>query len=465
MNTPLYSLEAEQATLGAILAAPEKLDQVKNAISPGDFYFSKNSQIFSAILDMAVAGKQVDLVTVALTLRDRGQLDGVGGAGFLSDLYDAVGLAGNAPYYAQLVKNSSINRQFHILGKRLATACISGNGEVAGIIEEIKNLSVRKSRLDSTLPILEVDEFLAQDFPEKRVILRPWLNEFSLVLIYGPRGVGKSMFSLSLLAAIVSGKSFGPWKVENPVNCLYLDGEMPPQDTAERLKYFSGENNKKLLIYNDAYVTSLGSTGANLLNDDWRKAMKDILLMNNIKLWAADNIASLAPGIDENSKQDWDPINKWFLELRAAGITTIFLHHANKEGGQRGTSGREDNVDISVSLDFPRGYQKEDGARFVCRFEKARLKHSDLHLISDIEFWLQRDDDDRQVWSWNTVKQQTKGRVLKMLDDGLTPNDIAEELRISKSRVSQIKAGCLREGLISENGKITQTGFLWLTKN
>jgi putative DNA primase/helicase len=116
-----------------------------------------------------------------------------------------------------------------------------------------------------------------------------------------------------------------------------------------------------------------GLPRANLIDDDWRKMMKALLLANGIKLWVADNIASLAPGIDENSKQEWDPVNQWLLELRFAGITTIFLHHANKDGGQRGTSGREDNIDISILLDWPSGYTGGDGCKFVAKFKKARL--------------------------------------------------------------------------------------------
>jgi putative DNA primase/helicase len=219
---------------------------------------------------------------------------------------------------------------------------------------------------------------------------------------------------------------------------------MVQQDAAERfVSLIEGEAKTKLFIYSDAYANSLGIPGANLLDEDWRRGMKEILLGNNVKVWVVDNIASLAPGIDENSKQDWDPINKWFLELRFAGITTIFLHHANKDGRQRGTSGREDNIDISILLDKPKNYVPEEGARFVVKFEKARIRHEDLPLISDTEFVLQPDGEGRQVWNWGNLKGQNKVQVMKMLDEGMSANEIAEELQLSRGRVSQIKAGAV----------------------
>jgi putative DNA primase/helicase len=241
---------------------------------------------------------------------------------------------------------------------------------------------------------------------------------------------------------------------------------MPPQDTVERLKFLTnGARKEKLFVYSDAYLSSLGIPGANLLNEEWRQAVQKILLHKGVKVWVADNIASLAPGIDENSKQDWDPINQWFLELRAAGITTIFLHHANKDGRQRGTSGREDNIDISVRLERPKNYTPENGARFVAKFEKARIRHDDLHLINDTEFSLETRKDGSYIWTSGGLKKQHKTQVIKMFDEGMTAKDIAEELKLTKGRVSQIKCKAVEEGLLSKKGKLTETGFLYLQKH
>ncbi|MGO9622276.1 MAG: AAA family ATPase [Desulfobaccales bacterium] len=313
--------------------------------------------------------------------------------------------------------------------------------------------------------IYEVSDFLKLDLKPKRSILHPWVSEYSIIMIYGPRGVGKTMLVIGLLDSITSGAPFGPWEMLTPCRCLYLDGEMPPQDTADRFKFLAnGHRKEKLFIYSDAYANSLGIPGADLLNEEWRQAMKDILQKKRIRLWAVDNIASLAPGMDENSKQEWDPINKWFLDLRAAGITTVFLHHANKSGGQRGTSGREDNIDISVLLERPQNYTPEQGARFVAKFEKARIKHSDLHLIGDTEFSIETAEDGSYVWTFASVKKQTKVEVLRMLDEGMAAKDIASSLKITEARVSQIRGKALKDGLITETGKLTQSGFQWLQK-
>lgn len=316
--------------------------------------------------------------------------------------------------------------------------------------------------------ICDVSTFIAIEFPEKHNIIKPWLSESTINMIYGPRGVGKTMFVFGVLCAATTGIPFGPWQVNTTIPCLYLDGEMAPQDTQKRLSRFPSLKNKDrqpLIIYSDAHMNQYGLPRANLLDEEWRKVMKQLLLANNIKLWIADNLASLAPGIDENSKQEWDPVNQWFLELRFAGINTTFLHHANKDGGQRDTSGREDNIDISILLDRPKNYVPEDGARFIVKFQKARIEHKYLPLITETEFVLETDEQENYFWTFGAMKKRNKAQVIKMLDKGLAGKDIAEELGIDRSRVSQIKGEAVKDGLITKEGKLTQSGFAWLQKN
>ena len=187
--------------------------------------------------------------------------------------------------------------------------------------------------------------------------------------------------------------------------------------------------------------------------------MKSILLTRKVKLWVIDNIASLASGIDENSKKDWDPVNHWLLELRFAGIASLMLHHLSKEGTQRGTSAREDNLDISLMLKAPHDYSPEDGARFIVHFTKSRVSTKDLPLISDIELKLTEDEHGQGVWTYKNVRREAKIEVLRMIDEERSNKAIMETLGISKGRVSQIRKEAVNESLLDKNGKLTQTGF------
>ena len=308
--------------------------------------------------------------------------------------------------------------------------------------------------------VIEAKDFIALNIPPRKVHLAPWLIEASINMICGPRGIGKTMLAFSIIESVARGAAFGPWAAGESANVLYLDGELTMADISERTAYFVQQNYlSKLYIYSDHYGNHLGLPSANLLDEDWRKAMKELLLDKNIKLWCVDNIASLAPGIDENSKKDWDPINKFFMELRFAGIGTAFVHHTGKEGQQRGTSGREDNIDISLMLDYPKNYSRENGCNFIAKFTKARIRHRDLYLIADTEFALFEDSQGSHVWTFNNVKTGNKFAILEMIDKGMTQKDIADSLGLDKSYVSRIKSQAEKDGYIGANGKLTQSGF------
>lgn len=476
----LENIEAEQSVLGAILVRPGMLSPVSEIIKPTDFYREPHRHIYQAMLDLSGRGEPVDLVTVTALLKERGQLEKVGGPVFLAGLSEEVGFATNAEHYAEIVQKKALVRKIQATTQQISNQCQKPIGNMGDfldwaesqIFEVTQSYNGRNRRgsislMEINKTIFNIPDFLKKKFAPKKTILHPWVKEYQIIMIYGPRGVGKSMFVISLLVSIVSGNCFGPWETINPVNCLYLDGEMVQQDTAERFASLVNGNliKEKLFIYSDSYANSLGIPGANLLDGEWRKAMKEMLLEKDIKIWVADNIASLAPGIDENSKQDWDPINKWFLDLRFAGITTIFLHHTNKEGGQRGTSGREYNIDVSILLDRPKNYVPEDGARFIARFEKARIPHQDLPLIADTEFCLEAEGDRSYIWTFGAVKKQNKVQVIKMLGEGISAKDIAEELGITQGRVSQLKREAVIDGLVTDTGKLTQTGSLYVSKN
>jgi len=309
--------------------------------------------------------------------------------------------------------------------------------------------------------IISYADFCNMKIPVRKIFLEPWLAEQMIVLITGYRGTGKTWFALSLLVAIANGQDLGPWVNTGMGACLYLDGEMVVQDVQDRLKalYAGASLQKQLYIYSEAYANQMGLPRANLLNEEWRNFVKKILLNLKIKVFCIDNISSLSPGADENSKQDWGPVNSWLLELRFAGITTILLHHTNKDGGQRGTSAREDNIDTSILLKRVPGYVAEDGASFVVNFTKSRVSTKDLSKISDTNMRLSEDQDGRLTWIFNNPKRQNRNQILKLADSGMSNKEISAELGCSRQNTNQTIKRAIDAGHLTKKNKLTQSGF------
>jgi hypothetical protein len=134
------------------------------------------------------------------------------------------------------------------------------------------------------------------------------------------------------------------------------------------------------------------------------------------------------------------------------------MHHTNKAGGQRGTSAREDNIDISIMLKPPHNYEPEEGARFLLKFVKARVATSDLSKITDTQFHLREDEKGQLTWNHGCAKQETKKAVLNLLDGGTKQHEISDILGISKGRVSQIKRLAYDKEYLNKNNKLTPAG-------
>ena len=311
--------------------------------------------------------------------------------------------------------------------------------------------------------ILTTQDFKKLDLPKRANFLSPWLKENSISLISGWRGVGKTFFALGLLDAITSNSSFGQWECETPANSLYVDGEMTSEDLDERIRIFNLDSGreKQLHVYSVSYASRIGLPAANLLNETWRNNLKTFMLENNIRFWVADNLGSLAGGIDENSKKDFDVINQFFLELRFAGIATMLLHHVGKSGGQRGTSSREDNIDISIILKQPHDYQPEDGARFNINFSKARVSTKHLPQIADTEFKL-TEENNHLIWTYGDIKNERKKEIVRLLGEAERQADIASSLGVSSAYISKTKRNAINAGYLSNKGKLTQSGFAYV---
>ena len=102
-----------------------------------------------------------------------------------------------------------------------------------------KKVKKPKEKRHSEFRVVCINDFLEEDIPPRECILDPWLPEQGLAMIYAPRGIGKTFFSLEIAYAVATGGQFLNWKTKEPAPVLYLDGEMAQADLQSRLKGIS----------------------------------------------------------------------------------------------------------------------------------------------------------------------------------------------------------------------------------
>ena len=115
-----HNLDAERAVLGSILLNRDALAAVAPWLKPEMFYMARHADIYRAMLDLFVRRTPTDTRTVSAALKQRGQLDSVGGISYISDLIDAVPTSYHIGYYAAFVEDAAFHRNLIALGGRLA---------------------------------------------------------------------------------------------------------------------------------------------------------------------------------------------------------------------------------------------------------------------------------------------------------------------------------------------------------
>jgi DNA-directed RNA polymerase specialized sigma subunit len=99
-----------------------------------------------------------------------------------------------------------------------------------------------------------------------------------------------------------------------------------------------------------------------------------------------------------------------------------------------------------------------EGARFIVKFKKARVKQEHAHLLTDTEFVLQNEHN-KWVWTWGSVKDKQIIAFLKLYNQGEKQSEIAEYMGVQRARVSKIKQKAIHLGYLTEKGQLTQSGM------
>jgi len=240
----------------------------------------------------------------------------------------------------------------------------------------------------------------------------------SVVLIYGAGGDGKSMSAWTLAKHIATGAPFVVRGRHVPVQrgpVLLLNGDQPLIQLKEQLEEvdYPMDSNTMLLT-------------------DWslQRYAQFIKLMEKVqpKLVVIDSLIGCSGGraFDEN-KSDFATPLYWLTRNNGVlfpAATILIIHHANKQGGFRGTSAIRDAVDETWSLRKPSKEElQQDSAPAHSRIitiEKSRSGRSGTALImrqeKDLSFSVA--DFTPEVDKNNTSPSSVTEKVLQRLRIG-----------------------------------------------
>ncbi|HKV79542.1 MAG TPA: AAA family ATPase [Candidatus Sulfotelmatobacter sp.] len=296
--------------------------------------------------------------------------------------------------------------------------------------------------------LADADEFLAREIAPRKSILTDRetgatvLFEKSINQIFAFRGLGKSVVANALIKVVTKGGDFLRFQSEGGHRTLLVDAELPAVQLQERLREFTGAPKGMLRI----------------LSPELMPNPKQFPVLSDPPQQAAflDQIEEFGPSViifdtltrvfkfDSNDADAWIAVNDFLLDLRFRGYCVVLIHHAGKNGTQRGLTMGDDNLDVAIQLDKRYGWLPGDGLQFVWKYEKVR--HGG-HLP---EFEAEYNTDTR---TWEMGQDDRTAEVIEMASKGKTQRGIALAMEMSPATVNRILKRARQQGVLNLNEK------------
>ena len=133
---PPQNLDAERGVLGSLMLMNEAIDEVAEFLTPDHFYSDRHRVLYRAILDLYEVGSRgIDLVTLADKLAQGGSLEAAGGLVYLDEVLGSVPHAAHAKYYAEIVREKSVQRHLIYACTEVLSECYDSSRPVEEVLQ------------------------------------------------------------------------------------------------------------------------------------------------------------------------------------------------------------------------------------------------------------------------------------------------------------------------------------------
>jgi replicative DNA helicase len=287
---PPQNLEAEMSVLGGVLLENEALNKAVEYLTPDDFYRESHRKIFNALIFMSEKNEPADLVTLTATLKDRSELDEVGGSSYIATLVDYVPTAANISYYCKLVKEKSVARKLIEVSTDIATSGYEG-GDMEIILDQAEKsiFEIAENRTTpSYYPVRDIlkDTFkiIEQLYDRKELVtgvptgftdldkMTAGMQKSDLIIIAGRPSMGKTAFALNLIEHAATN-------ADNPVSSVIFSLEMSKEQMVQRM------------LCSLAKVDAGRMRTGHLAESDWPKLTMAAGTLNEAQLFVDDTPA------------------------------------------------------------------------------------------------------------------------------------------------------------------------------
>ena len=222
--------EIEKTVLGALMIDKDAYSVVCELLYPESFYEPRNQKIYEAIRELELREKPVDVWTVTEQLAHQGDLEDVGGPGYVTELTSRVSSSASIEYHARIIAQKFLARQLISYASVIETKAFDETIDVEDLMKKdytqidpvIKNAvdGIQKAAANKDgLTGVSTGYYKLDDMTSG------W-QASDLIIIAGRPAMGKTSFALSMAKNIAS---------DNKVPMAFFSLEMSNTQLVNRL--------------------------------------------------------------------------------------------------------------------------------------------------------------------------------------------------------------------------------------
>ena len=391
--------EIETAVLGALLTdnncIPENIDKIQIEF----FANPVNQIIFSSIKEMYLLGKDVDILTLTIYLKNKNRLNEVGGAPFISDLTNGVTSSLNIESWILILHETQIRRNLLKMAQKI-THDINSNRDCFEVMDNITDtlgklylnsenkVSTFSDCVDEMIEI--IDDNRNPNAPQRGLMSgfseydkRGGLQQGDLIIIAGRTSQGKTSLGITIAVNISSSNgakgafySLEMVKSQLTARIMAIKTQIPTnkilfsslhEDDYNLIKSMEAELKECQLYFDDRSNASI---------DSIISSIKMLVLKQKIKFAIIDYaqlVESNMKGISE--EMQLARIARRLKNLaKELSIPIVLLSQLSREGAGnpepkisqlRGSGQLEEAADVVILVYRPEYYQRDFPEPFV----------------------------------------------------------------------------------------------------
>lgn len=133
------AVDLEEAVLGAMMLEKEAVNTVIDILQPKSFYKENHQKIFEIIKELFGKSEPIDILTITNALKQKGELEIVGGAYYITQLTNRVASAANVEFHARIIAQKYIQRELIRISTDIITDAYDETTDVFTLLDKAES--------------------------------------------------------------------------------------------------------------------------------------------------------------------------------------------------------------------------------------------------------------------------------------------------------------------------------------